>query len=329
MEFRPTREEQVFFAAIAVTTLLAAMLFAPAVGVPDLFGLKMEKAFEIVSSIQFILFVVAAPLPIALISLLSKKAEKMKAILLATSATVIALAIPNLIFAQFQQFLVLQVAYVISVPLMVGTASLKHAELKKWVAARATSSAFKKSLMLINISLIVLSAMYIMPQQEEFIENLETAFLEPVLEGQNLQGKVTDAVAESLVRSQQAQVEQITSMPTFTALGDSEDPNAVLFFQSLLLLREELYKPSFKELVKSQLESNRQEIDTKQLTQMAKNSIPGIKTMEQFIWVFFGLILIAGFSLVGNFIMVPLSMIYAALLQKLLPPKEAEPKSSN
>ncbi len=315
--------EILFIVAIYLTTLLAAVLFAALISVEMIFGLEFEALVTNLISPMAVLFLLVAPLPIVLITHLSRNSEKGKVIAESLGASIAGLAIANLAFPGLQGFLVLQIAYLISIPLMVENAALNFLELKKWISARAAASTVKKSVMLVSVGLIVLSAMVILPQQEKFIDKVESKVLMSAIEQNGLQEQVTDSISGLLVQSQRAQMTQIVGLPTFGALEESGDENARTFFLQMTALKAEIDKPEFAESVKEQMASQQPEMESGSLLDIAKQSMPEIELAERFAWLIFGMSLIMVFSFVSTIIIVPLSMLYSALLGKLLPGQQA------
>lgn len=312
------KQEHIFSAAIFVSTFVAAFLFSTVLTVDMLFSFEIEEIFSQLTSLPFILFLIVSPAAIALITMIGKKTEKKMALGLSVGASAAALILANLLFPTLQGFVALQVLYIISIPAMIETASMKFNELKKWVAPRTVMTTSKRVIMFTGIGMIILSAMVIMPQQEEFVEKIEIKLLTPMLEGNQLQGQATDSIADLLVKSHRMQMAEITSLPNFGALEESEDENAKLFHMQMTSLQSEMNKREFSENVKAEMASGQTPVDPQEIVKLAKEAIPEMQLIEQLAWLVYGLMLAAGLSFLGSFVITPLSMLYAIIIEKTL-----------
>ncbi len=312
------KQEHILSAAIFVSTFVAAFLFSTVFTVDLLFSFELQEIFEKVTSLAFILFLIVSPAAIALITMFGRKTEKKMVMAFSLGASATALIIANLVFPALQGLAVVQILYLVSIPVMIETASLKFNELKKWVAPRTAMSASKRAIMFTGIGILVLSAMVIIPQQEEFVQKIEMKVLEPVLAGNKLQGQATDSIADLIVRSHRMQMAEITSLPNFSLLGESEDENAKLFYMQMLSLQSEMNKGEFSENVRNEMKSGQDPVDPKEIVKLAKEAIPEMQLVEQLAWLIYGLLLASGLSFIGSFIITPLAMLYAAIIEKTL-----------
>ncbi|MDP6671015.1 MAG: hypothetical protein QGI60_04330 [archaeon] len=312
------KQEHIFFAAIFVSTFVVAFLFSTVFTVDSLFSFELEEIFSRLTSLSFILFLIISPAAIALITMFSKKTEKKIAIAFSVGASAAALILANILFPTLRGFVAVQVLYIISIPAMIETAALKFNELKKWVAPRTVMTTSKRAIMLTGIGLVVLSAMVIMPQQEEFVEKLEIKLLTPMLEGNRLQSQATDSIADLLVKSHRMQIDEITSLPNFDSLEESTDENAKLFHLQMTSLQSEINKRESSEKVKEEMANGQDPVDPKEIVKIAKEAIPEMQLIEQLIWLVYGLMLAAGLSFLGSFVITPLSMLYAIIIEKTL-----------
>lgn len=312
------KQEHILSAAIFVSTFVAAFLFSTVLTVDLLFSFELQEIFGKLTSLAFILFLIVSPAAIALITMFGKKTEKKTAMAFSLGASAAALIIANLAFPTLQGFAVVQILYLASIPVMIETATLKFKEFKKWIAPRTAMAASKRAVMFAGIGMLVLSAMVIIPQQEEFVQKIEMKVLEPVLEGNKLQGQATDSIANLIVKSHRMQIAEIISLPNFAALEESEDENAKLFYLQMIMLQSEMNKREFSENIKEDMKGGQDPIDPKEIVKLAKEAIPEMQLVEQLSWLVYGLILTTALSFIGSFIIAPLAMIYAAILEKTL-----------
>lgn len=310
--------EQLFFALLFASTFLAAFALSQALSVGILFSFSASRAIAWLFSPSFLFFLLALPLPIALIVVFARSLRRGRGILLAFSASGSALLAANLLFVSLHGFAIVQLAFLASLPLVFETALTKLSELERWVVPRAAGISFRRCALFLQVGLLSLSAFVILPQQEAFVSSVETRAIGALLESGEFQRLSASFTANALVEGQRGLLAQIMALPGFAELGESDDENARLFFQQTLLLHEELSRESVKEWVEGELVRGFGGVKASQLMNALRDSFPVLRVLEGFAWFWVGLFLMSFFSLLVAFVLVPLAMLYAALLHMAL-----------
>ncbi len=109
-------------------------------------------------------------------------------------------------------------------------------------------------------------------------------------------------------------------MPSFNALENSSDPNAVLFHAQILQLKDYLNTQEYRQQVEEEL-NNQQSLSDDQL----KNVLEGVKQqmplygiITDFLWLIEGFAFFSVFLLISNIIFYPLTAIYALIGEQII-----------
>jgi hypothetical protein len=309
--------------AIAATILLwAYFLNATTISVNDLFTFKFQILLEKIISINFALFIITFPLPSALLAAFAKKMQKTSLMIAALLATAIALIIAMIAFERMQGFWLLGIFYIIAVPLQIETAFIKYGELKKFVTMRTMLSAAGRCTTLIAIGLVVLSAVTLLPQQEQYVERFEETFFENIFTGfttGETQQQLSSSVADIIIESQQKTIESMITNPLFEKLRGKTDQDVIAFVTAADAVKEQIASQEYRQQVAAQVAAGGSTATKNvNIMQVLRERLPFITTLEKFMWLIHGSALASVFLFIASIAIKPLAAAYGLIAEKAL-----------
>jgi hypothetical protein len=317
------KEQAALFAAILLSTILFSFFLGQAVSIEELYSFELLALTKKAYSTSLWLFVLTAPLPLSMAIVAAKRSKKKNLVLFALAASAAGLFAADALLPSLRGFMVVQLFYLLSIPLAIETASLKFSELKKWVLLRGVADSFKKSVMLVGIGLLLTSFLTIAPQQDKYSARFEAKLMESILQGAG-EGRLGEQISGSMagfaVQSQRVALASVASLPGYKAIEESQDPEDQLFATEFRGLQRQIESTEYRDRLKDALAAGggKMGMETPEYKKLVKENIPFLSTVEQFLWLFHGLLLLGLFSLVGNIIMVPLAILYGLALEKTL-----------
>ena len=323
------KEEIAAIAIIFLTTILwASFLGLSGIAANDFFTFKIDIVAEKLMNLNTALFFFALPLPIVAMAAFAKRCDKASLMIFSFISSLLGLLIAMFIFPNLQGLLLLALFYLVSIPLVIEVAVTKKTELKKWVAPRTMLSSMGKTITLLSIGFVVLSALTILPIQDEYIgkfEGMIEGFAAELTTG-NSQSTISSEATDLFVNSQIATVDTILENPVFEKLRQKQDLDVMAFVlladQAKDSLNSDEYRQQVEEKFRQSSSSIAQNID---IMEMIKKQFPWFELLERYLWLFHALAIIGIFSLIANIICKPMAAVYGSIAETaaktLLPEK--------
>ncbi len=300
-------------AGIAASIVLwAFFLNSTGITVNDLFTFKFHILAEKVLATNFLLFLIAFPLPTVVMAALAKKMDKLNLFIVSLIATLAGIIIAMAAFPQLQSLWIVAVFYAISVPLAIEKSYMCYAELKSWITMRTMAAATGKAVTLVSIGLFVLSVATILPEHEEYIEKFETFmvdFSQGLLSGESGQS-IVSSTTDLFVERDRKWIEKFMQNPAFRKLREKTDPDVVLFVASADAMKDQINSPHYRQEVEKQISQATGTMKKLGIMKAIKKEMPIFVIMEQLLWVIHALFLAGTFSLMATIICKTMSVVY-------------------
>jgi len=308
--------------SVAVSILpWAFFLSATTISVNDLFTFKFQFFLEKLATINFALFLILFPLTIAAIAAFAKIMEKKSAMLFTAIGAAAGGLVSMIAFPILQEFWLLGIFFLVSVPLMVETASAKYAELKSFVSTRTFMAAAGRSTMIIGIALFALSAVVVLPQQDQQIKRFEETFMENIFAGISsgkAQQDLAGSAADMVISAQKQAADSLVNNAVFEKLRSKTDPDVAVFVAATDRMRQFLDGDEYRQQIANQVGKSTADISKKvDIVPVIKKQMPFIETLERYLWAIQGFGLAAAFMLIANIVFKPAAVLYGLLLERI------------
>lgn len=300
-------------------SMLAWGFFLNATGISleTLLGLngfsKMVSGFL---NLNFLLFIVFFPLTIALASSFTQVFERKTIYIQAVSSFAVFGIISLLLFPTLSQFWPVGLAFIIALIIAVESSFVKFQELKTLHFLRAASSAVGQVNTFVAIALFIFTAMFVLPNQEKIVLELEGKAISSVMSGDFTQG-LSETASTFFIEGQKQSLQTIISSQQFLALAQKDDPEDIAFVQAASAVFEEVQSPQYEQEVKEKFEESASaSLDQEKFMESfnkAKQNISPLVFFEKFFWLFAGLIVSSIYLFVGNIAFKPLGAVYGFL----------------
>lgn len=319
-------KEQIIAAGAVALSMLpwAFFLGATAISVNDLFTFKIQFFLEKLLTINFALFLLLFPLTTAAIAAFAKKMEKKSAMLFTTAGALVGGAAAMLAFPGLQEFWLLGLFYLLSVPLVVQTAAMKYTELKSFVSTRTFMAAAGRSIAVMGIALFVLSAVTVLPEQDQQIKRFEETFMENIFAGMSSgksQQQITGSAVDMVIEAQKQTADSMIGTPQFQKLRSKTgtDADVAEFVLAANAMRQYLDSSEYKAKVTEEFGKSTADISQKiDIVAVIKKQMPFMETLERYLWAIQGFALAATFMLMGGIVFKPAAAAYGLLLERIL-----------
>jgi hypothetical protein len=237
-----------------------------------------------------------------------------------------------LVFPGFSAFWIPGIFFLIGAMVSIQTVFMKKSELKNWVGVRLSHASMQRQATLIAIGLVVWSAITILPQEQQFLHSFEEKLLKTTISSGNgnqstLSDAITNQLAVLLVQNQRSTIEQITQLPQFQVLKDSNSAEDALFVQAMNQLQETVQSPAFEAGIRERIKESTSQtpLSGPQLLQQIKQQVPALETIEKWLWLVYSIGIASAFLLLG-ILLQGISLIWGFLFQRILPGTTKEKK---
>lgn len=325
------KKEIAVIALVFVTTILwASVLGLTGITVNDLFTFKIDIVAEKLMNLNTVLFFFALPLPIVAMASFSKRMDKATLMIFSTISSLLGVLVAMFIFPNLQGLLIIMLAYLASVPLAIESAFMKKAELKSWIVPRTMLASMGKTVMVLSIGFFVLSAVTMIPEQEQYMEKFEGLIQEFAGEitSQNSQDTITEEATDMFVESQIATVDLILNNQIYSKLKEKQDPDVMAFVILADGAKDQLRSEEYRQEIESRFgQVSGNVVDKIDVMSIIKKQFPFFDLVEKYLWLFHAFAIIGIFSLLANIICKPMAAVYGIILEfgiSAFEPKENE-----
>ncbi len=321
MEFNLTKKNIVFIALISLSILIwTYFLNSTDLIITEMLNLgEMGNIILKLNTSNFFLFLVSFPLTIALIVIQTKLEEKrINSFIVSIGGSLIGLSLALILFSNMQEYLLIGIFYLIGIILTTELINVKKLELKKYVSFRLLGTGNQKTTTIIALGLFLFVAMTVYDNKEMYSEQIDNQLLE-LAGGNDAKDQLSDYAADLLIESHKQTAKQITSLPTFDALGTSIDPNAVAFHTGLLELTDSVNSPEYREQIKQEIakQSDVSDDQLKDVLTTVKQQMPLFGIMTDLLWLIEGFAFFSAFLLISNTIFYILTAIYGLIIEQI------------
>jgi len=312
---------------IAVAIFLATLAWAIALGltgitVNDLFTFKIGIVAEKVLSLNTALFFFLLPLPAAIMASLAGREDKATLMILSMVSSLLALITAMAAFPGVQGFWILGIFYIIAVPLVIETCFMKKEEFKKWVPQRVPISGMRRAIMVLSIGFVALSALTIMPQQEQYVEKFEDfiADFASLATGEMSKDTIPEEATSLLVNSQIATVNQLLDNAAFEKLREKQDTDVMAFVLLADNAKKYLESDEYRALIEQQFTKTTSNVVNRlDVIGLIKKQFPLFELLETYLWLFHALTVVGIFSLAAGIICKPMAAVYGTIAELAVP----------
>jgi len=286
----------------------------------DLFTFKFQIVAAKILSLNFLLFLILLPLPIAIMAGFAKRSDKTVLILISLIASMPAIIIAMALFPNMQTLWIPIAACIVSIPLAIETSFIKYSELKSWVTMRTMLAAMGRTIMLISIGLIVLSAVIILPNQEQYVDKFED-FIEDFTSnftGDKTQNNISGQAAKQVIEAQKELVNQVLETPSFVKLKEKDDIDVMAFVLQAEATKSFINGPEYRaEMERRFQDATRTVIQEMDIIGTMKKEFPLFQTFEDLLWIMQALTIIAFFSMAATIICKPAAIVYGMITESI------------
>jgi len=320
-----------FIVAIFISVLLWMVFFNAAdLSLEEVISIgSIEESFQKITTLNFILFVIFFPLSYAIVAAMAKYETKLVSVLGSIVGFLLAFLIGFLLFQNIVPLGMLALFYVISLVLVVESATVKYNEVKKYVSARVSWSCVSTGTIIVGFGVLITVALTVMPNQKFYVNDFEEGIIDIVQEA--FEGDSTsdleESTVDSLIARQRSMVDQFLSTPMFLKLKTKVDPDVQAFVALMEETRDQIDSPENRQNILNELETQKKDVlGSAQIRDLIRG-IPGYDMINNFYW------LLASFFVFSIFLLlripfVFLGMIYGTILGfslgKMMPKDKTE-----
>ncbi|MCX6799176.1 MAG: hypothetical protein NTW59_03710 [Candidatus Diapherotrites archaeon] len=317
------KAEAAVAAAVAVSVAAwAFFLGASTLSVNDLFTFKLQVPLQKVASMDFLLSMLLFPITIAIITAAAKKIEKKTLMIASLLGAIVGIIVAMLLFTTLQGFWVLGAFYLIALPLAVETAAMKYSELKSFVSMRTFLATAGRTITVISIGLFVMSAIVLLPQQEQHVQRFEETFIQSIFEGMTsgkTQQQLTSSMVDTVVESQRQTLDTALGNTLFEKLRTKTDIDVIAFVAAADAIREQVNSEQYKQQLAQRFGSSSTDISKKiNILEVLKQQMPVIAELEKMLWVLHAFVIVSTFMLLANILFKPMAVVYGLPMEKML-----------
>ncbi len=320
MQVKMEKKNFVFLALIALSVLLwAFFLNASDLTLQQMLNLgEIGNVIEKLKSMNFILFIALFPLTIALTVIHCKIEEnKINSFITSGVGVLIGLILSLVLFSNLQELLLLGVFYLAGILLSIEMVYVKILELKKYVSVRLLGTGIHKTATIVALGLFLVVAMTVYEDKEFYAEQIDKQLMD-VAGGEQLMAKVTEEATDNIIDSQKQMIKQIKVLPSFQALENSPDPNAVQFHSEAIAFEKYLSSTEYRNIVKAEIEQQSDVSDEqlKDILGSVKKQMPMYGLITDFLWLITGFAFLSIFLLISNTVFYVLTLVYGLIIEQ-------------
>jgi len=312
--------ESAILALVLATSIIIASLTGYYSGIQDLNLLNpfvFEEIIGLISSLLFIVFVLALPIPFAILGALSNYKDKETIRKISAIAVAISIIAWIILLGVSAGDIILGVFFILSLLIFIEIVYLKQEELTKMVMFRSTSGAARKALFIIAIGLFIGTAMVELENQEQNTQ----IFGETVMELAFAQSGTEDPselLANLIINTQKQTITSITGLSQFEKLREKEDVDVITFVTVMDSLEENVDSEEIREKVLQQLEGSQNQVEEILSFDYIRQQVPIIDIMAENIWIMLALSTAFLFLFFSNVLIANLAGIYSAALDEII-----------
>lgn len=275
---------------------------------------NFESTINMVLSQQFILFILALPIPFAMITAICRHFDKKTVRLISIAGFTIGFAAALIFFQKTAQLPLLYFAFLISLLVVIEAADFALLETKKFALQRAAAKSIGKGFFVMTIGLFIYSAVGALYNQDEYLNNFEEKIVTTVMGDNEI--PFQEMGTKLLTESSKQTIDAITKTNEYRALAKKDDIEVKNFITLVKGMRN--YLDSKEYLAEIKKDTSVSKIDLKkQIFGLARQKIPSFSLFEEYFWLVAAFVF-TSFFMLGRYLAMPLAMIYATIFGKIL-----------
>lgn len=280
----------------------------------------LKQTLQILTSTNFVLFILLFPLTFAIIFALTQFLEKEELRLIAIIGGIIGLAASMLAFSNSLNMAIIGAFYLLGLLLAIETAYMKLQELKNWVTFRMIADASQKAMLLVGIGIFIFTAISVLPSQQKYLNEMEKSIV-GLISKDSFGAGLNESLSSVFISTQKQSLEQLTNNTYYTDLQTLQDPKAIAYVTFVDTVKQKIDSPEYKQEVIAQISANQNQLSQGQNVELVfdklKQSLPFYSIIQQYFWLFAAFILVSFYFLIGNIIIRPLTILYGMILHQL------------
>ncbi len=321
MKLNLTKKNFAFMAGILLSVILwSYFLNASGLTLTKILDLnEINQVISILKTSEFLFFVFLFPITIALTAIHAKTEEnKLNSFIVSLGGTITGLIISMLLFSGLQEYFLAGIFYLIGLALAVELIHVKKLELKKYVSIRLLGTGIHKTGTILALGFFLITALTVYNNQEMYEKQIDEQLLK-IAGGEQTTQQLTDMFTEAIIKTQKQTAKQIIELPQFQALENSSDPNAILFYQAVLIQKDYLDSEEYKKLVEQEIQKE-QDLSNEQLESVlegVKQQMPLFGIITDLLWLMMGFAVFSVFLLLSNTIFYVLTIVYGLIIEQV------------
>ncbi|MDO8537966.1 MAG: hypothetical protein Q7S21_03725 [archaeon] len=281
---------------------------------------SLKSTISLLTSTNFIAFLLLFPLTFAIIFALTKFLEKKELRIIALIGGIIGLLLGMVLFFG-QSMIIIGVFYILGLLLSIEMAYARLEELKKWIMPRMIADSSQKAFFLLGIGIFIFTAITVLPQQEQYLNSMEKSVIDAI-SNDSFGSGLNDSLTQVFISTQKQTLTQITDTPYYSDLKTVQDSKAAAYVVFVETIQANIDSPEYKREVKTQIQSNQTSLSQGKNVELVfekiKKSLPLYSLIEKYFWLISAFIIVSFYFLFANFIIKPLTIIYGTIIHKIL-----------